>query len=150
MGEMGVNAAWWSACSGSSVAETETKDPNSPDEVEKFLECGDDFGFVLEVTAVVPNAGTGNGEAGGVGGEKRGANKSSFPSCSSTSGWVWSNGGLGEVGDINNTRSPQLGGAKMEVLSTVCATENVSKAARGILITPHSRSPTSHKQCTYC
>lgn len=90
MGEMGENTACCSVYSGSSVAGTDTKDPNSPDEVEKFLECLDDCGFVA---AAVPNASVGRGEAGGVGGEKRVANKSSFPSCSSCRGWVWSDGG---------------------------------------------------------
>ena len=69
------------------------KDPNSPEEVEKFLECFDDCGFVLGVTAVASNAGAGSGEAGGVGGEKRVANRSSFPSCSSFRGWVRSDDG---------------------------------------------------------
>jgi len=93
MGEMGESAACWLVCSGSSAAGTDIKDPNSPDEVEKLLECLDGFSFVLEVAATAPNAGAGSGEAGGVGGEKRGANKSSFPSCTSTCDWVWSNGG---------------------------------------------------------
>ena len=65
MGEIGGNVACFSVYSGSSVAGTDTKDPNSTDEVENFLECVDDCGFVVEVAAAVPN---GRGEAGGVGG----------------------------------------------------------------------------------
>lgn len=149
MGEMGENAPCCSAYSGSSVAGTDTKEPNSPDEVENVLECLDDCSFVLEVAAVVPHTGAGSGEAGGVGGEKREANKSSFPSRSSSCGWVWSDGGSEEVDDINNTRSPKFGAVKMGVLSTVCGTESASEGARGIFITPRSRLPTSHKQCTY-
>lgn len=67
--------------------------PNSPDEVEKCLECFDDWSFVLEVAAVVSNTDVGSGEAGGVGGEKRVANKSSLPSRSSFRGWARSDGG---------------------------------------------------------
>ena len=74
--------------------------------MEKLLECLDGCGFVLEVAAVVSNTGVGSGEAGGVGGEKRVANKSSFPSCSSFCHWVLSDDGWGEAGDINLTRSP--------------------------------------------
>ena len=88
MGEMGENAGWCLAYSGSSVAGTDTKDPNSLDEVENLLECVDDCGFVFEVAAVVPKACEGNGEAGGVGGEKRVANKSSLSSRSPSPGWA--------------------------------------------------------------
>ena len=87
---MGGNAACCSVYSGSSVAGTDTKDPNSTDEVENFLECIDDSGLLVEVAAAVPN---GRGEAGGVGGEKRAANKSSFPSCTSCRGWLLSDDG---------------------------------------------------------
>lgn len=90
---MGENAACCLAYSGSSVAGTDTKDPNSPDEVEKFLECLDDCNFVVGVAVVASNTDLGSGEAGGVGGEKRVANRSSFPSCSSSRDWVWLDGG---------------------------------------------------------
>ena len=93
MGEMGGNAACCSVCSGSSVAGTDTKDPNSTDEVENFLECLDDCGFVVEAAPAVPNIGIGRGEAGGVGGEKRVANKFSVPSCSFCRGWARSDSG---------------------------------------------------------
>lgn len=85
---MGENTGWCSAYSGSSIAGTDTKDPNSLDEVENFLECADDCGFVFEAADDVPGVCEGNGEAGGVGGEKRVANKSSLSYRSSSPGWA--------------------------------------------------------------
>lgn len=74
----GANGSCCPDLRGSSNAETETNDPNSDEDVEIARECG--AGLDDVVGAMESNIGPGFGDAGGVGGEKSVANRSSVSS----------------------------------------------------------------------
>lgn len=98
----GVNGSCSSDLRGSSEADTDTKDPNSEEELETARECA--LGLDV-VAAIESNIGPGFGEAGGVGGENKVANKSSVSSPLTLDPLGGDIGGILSVDDIRSRRS---------------------------------------------